>query len=118
MLIGTVTETPQSLEVFARFVDVETSVVLVAPDVYGGALTLQSLRTLIEGIAWKLQRVLPLVEGMVINRAGQILLTDLTASHGIKRYMKLIVCRAGEDLMCPHTGHLLKSVKPSWEKHA
>jgi hypothetical protein len=108
MLIGTVTETPQSLEVFARFVDVETSVVLAALDVYGEDLTLQSLRTLIEGIGWKLQRDLPLVEGVVINRAGQILLTDLTASHGIKRYMKLIVFRAGEDLMRPPTGRLLK----------
>ena len=37
-----VTETPQAVEIFARFVDAETSVVLAAEDVCGEALTLQS----------------------------------------------------------------------------
>ena len=76
MLIGTVTETPQALEVFARFVDVETSVVLAAVDVYGEDLTLPSLKTLMEGMAWKLQRHFPLVEGFVIETDGMKLLTD------------------------------------------
>ena len=35
VLLGTVLETPNALDVFARFVDVETSVILAAEDVYG-----------------------------------------------------------------------------------
>ena len=73
MLIGTVTETPQALEVFMRFVDVESSVVLAAVDVYGEELTLQGMRSLMDGMAWKLQRHFPLVEGLVLDKEGEVL---------------------------------------------
>lgn len=107
MLIGTVTETPQALEVFMRFVDVESSVVLAAVDVYGEELTLQGMRSLMDGMAWKLQRHFPLVEGLVLDKEGEILLTDLSAKQGIKRYMKLVVYRDGETLRHPRSGKVL-----------
>ena len=59
ILIGTVVETPSALEVYARFVDVETSVVLAAADIYGEELTLRTMRPLMEGLAWKLRRHFP-----------------------------------------------------------
>jgi hypothetical protein len=107
MLFGSVTETPRSLEVLARFIDVETSLVLAAVDVYGEELTLPHLQTLMEGMAWKLRRHFPLVEGLVLDTTGKVLWTDLSKGHGIKRYMKLIVYRAGEEVQHPGTGRLL-----------
>jgi Curli production assembly/transport component CsgG len=71
ILIGTVTETPQSLEILARFVDVDTAVVLAVGDVYGEELTPPTVKTLVEGLVWKLQRQFPLAEGVVLEKAGK-----------------------------------------------
>jgi TolB-like protein len=108
ILAGMVTETPRSLEVFARFVDVESAVVLAAEDVYGEDLTPRSMKTLMEGLAWKFRRHFPMREGFVIDRSGKRLITDLAEGQGIKRYMKLIVFRPGETLKHPRTGQLLR----------
>lgn len=108
IVAGMVTETPTSLEVFARFVDVDTGVVLAAEDVYGEELTPRSTKTLMEGLAWKLRRHFPLLEGFVMESDGKRLTTDLAAGQGVKRYMKLIVFRAGRTLTNPRTGRLLR----------
>jgi hypothetical protein len=108
MLLGTVTETPQALEVFVRFVDVESSVVLAAVDVYGEDLTLPGMRRLMDGMAWKLQRHFPLVEGLVLDKEGEVLLTDLSEKQGVKRNMKLIVYRDGEALQHPRSGKIFQ----------
>ena len=108
ILIGTAVETPPALEVYARFVDVETSVVLAAADIYGEELTLRTMKTLMDGLAWKLRRHFPLVEGSVIERKGKELFVDLTSSQGVMRYMKLIVFREGQESKHPTTGRRLK----------
>ena len=48
-LVGTVLETPHALDVYAHLVDVETSVILAAEDVYGEDLGLPTVKTLMEG---------------------------------------------------------------------
>jgi Curli production assembly/transport component CsgG/Glucodextranase, domain B len=108
ILIGTVVETQPALEVYARFVDVETSVVLAAADIYGEELTLRTMKTLMEGLALKLRRHFPLVEGSIIERKGRELFVDLTSSQGVMRYMKLIIFREGQESKHPTTGRMLK----------
>jgi hypothetical protein len=108
ILIGTVTETAQSLEIFARFVDVDTAVVLAVGDVYGEDLTPPTVKALAEGLVWKLQRQFPLAEGMVLEKAGKQLFTDLNERHGVKRFMKLLIFRPGQEFKHPQTGRLLK----------
>ena len=56
IVAGVVTETPQSLEVFARFVDVDSAVVLASEDVYGENLTPRRMQALMEGLAWKFRQ--------------------------------------------------------------
>ena len=108
ILIGTVAETPQSLEILARFVDVDTAVVLAVGDVYGEDLTPPTVKTLVEGLVWKLQRQFPLAEGVVLEKIGKQLFTDLNERHGVKRFMKLLIFRPGQEFKHPQTGHLLK----------
>lgn len=108
ILAGMVTESPHSLEVFARFVDVESAVVLAAEDVYGEDLTPRTMKTLMEGLAWKFQQRFPMVEGFVIDRQGKRVTIDLAEGQGIKRYMKLIVFRVGKTLQHPRTGRILR----------
>jgi Curli production assembly/transport component CsgG/Glucodextranase, domain B len=107
ILIGSVTETPQALEVFVRFVDVETAVVLAAEDIYGEDLTLKTVGTLMEGLAWKFRQRFPLVEGVVVKTEGKSVFVDLGSKQAIKKYMKLMLFREGEVLKHPLTGKVL-----------
>jgi hypothetical protein len=108
IMIGTVTETAQSLEILARFVDVDTAVVMAVGDVYGEDLTPPTVKTLVEGLVWKLQRQFPLAEGVVLEKAGKQLFTDLNERHGVKRSMKLLIFRPGQEFTHPQTGRRLK----------
>lgn len=108
VLVGTVLETPRALDVYARLVDVETSVILAAEDVYGEDVSFPTLKALMAGLSWKLRRHFPLVEGAIIEKTGKSLVVDLTKDHGIKRYMKLIVFREGEERQHPLTGKRLQ----------
>jgi hypothetical protein len=113
-LIGTVVEQSHALEVFIRFVDVETSQIHAAVDVYddveaGQRLSRQRQRTLIEGLAWKLKQAFPLVEGWVLSKEDDSMLIDLTQRHHIRPQMKLIVFREGKTISHPITGRLLQT---------
>jgi hypothetical protein len=98
IVVGTVTETPRALTVYVRFVDVETSEVVVAEDVYGEELSLATLKTLMDGLAWKLRQHFPLVEGVVLTNEGKRLVAGLSSTQGIKPQMKLIVFRPGPEI--------------------
>jgi hypothetical protein len=108
ILVGKVTETPQDLEVFARFDDVETAVTLAAEDVYGEDLKLRALNTLMEGLAWKIQRRIPLVEGKIWDIEGKSISIDLNREHAIQEQTKLILFREGKEVKDPDTGKIRK----------
>jgi Curli production assembly/transport component CsgG/Glucodextranase, domain B len=107
ILIGAVTETPQALEVFIRFVDVETAVVLAAEDIYGEDLPLKAVGTLMEGLASKFRQRFPLLEGVVVKTEGKRVFVDLGSKQAIKKYMKLMLFREGEVIKHPETGKVL-----------
>ena len=76
--------------------------------VEGEDLTPPTVKTLVEGLVWKLQRQFPLAEGVVLEKAGKQLFTDLNERHGVKRSMKLLIFRPGQEFKHPQTGRLLK----------
>ena len=49
-----------------------------------------------------------MLEGVIVDANGKRVTTDLAEAQGIKRYMKLIVFRAGQTLQHPRTGRLLR----------
>jgi hypothetical protein len=104
ILMVSVTETPQAVEIFARFVDVETSVILAAEDVCGEDLTLQALRTFAESLAVKFRRRLPLVEGVMVKTEGRQVCVDLGEKQSIRKYMKLLLFQEREPFKHPLTG--------------
>ena len=106
ILIGSVTETPNALEIFTRFVDVETSEILAAEDVYGEEVTLRTLRPLLEGLSLKLRQRFPLVQGLVLKTEEKKIFVDLGKKQ-IRKHMKLVVFREGEAITHPISGQLL-----------
>jgi hypothetical protein len=109
VVVCTVIETRQALEVAARFVDVESNVIMAVVDVYGEDPELRDIRTLMDGMAWKFQQKFPLVQGMVMQRNGKHVLVDRGEKHALQKYMKAIVFREGNVLVHPGTGRPLQT---------
>ncbi len=109
ILMGTVRETKDSIEIYARLVNTETSTVLEAKDVFGQDKAISQIQYLTNGLALKLKHSFPLIEGMVIKAKGKDIYADFGSFKRIKKEMKFIVFRQGETIVHPLTGKVLGS---------
>ena len=81
------------------------SEVLAAQDVYDEVKDLAALRVLAEGLAVKFHRDFPLVDGLILQKKGDAVFTDL-GEDKIKVQRRLILYRE-EPLKHPVTGKML-----------
>lgn len=109
ILMGSVRETRDSIEIFARLINTETSTVLEAKDVYGQDKVLPQIQYLLNGLALKFKHSFPLVEGMVIKVKGNEIYADFGSMNKIKKEMRFIVFKQGETIVHPVTGKILGS---------
>lgn len=107
MLFGSVLERVDSVEVYVRLVDTETSQILAAVDVYGENVDVEKLRKLARGLDLKLTEALPLVEGVVVQADGNRIIVDMGRHTRITDGMKLIVYDIGEPVINPLTGRVI-----------
>lgn len=107
VLMGTVLEKGESVEVFLRLVDTETSLIIAAVDVYGEETDLQSLHQLSQGLVLKLCDEVPLLEGTVLQVKDGRLTVDLGKDSRLKKGMRVVVFREGEPIRHPLSGALL-----------
>jgi len=105
IVAGSIIETRSGIEIVARMIDTETSEVATTVDVYDEAKDLQALISLAEGMAIKFHREFPLLDGLVIQRKGKQIFTDL-GQDKVKLQRKLIVYRE-EPFKHPATGKVL-----------
>lgn len=106
IITGSIIESRMGIEVVARMIDTQTSEILAAEDVYGEIKDLPALRNLAEGMAIKFHRDFPLVDGLVIQRKGKDIFTDL-GEDVIKLRRRLIVYREQQPIKHPLTGKVL-----------
>lgn len=97
ILSGSVVTHKNSLEIFARLIDTETSLVLAATDVYGEDTGVLGFKALCEGLSLKLAEAVPLVEGHVVKAKGQKVMVDLGAKQGIQAGMQLVLFKLPAD---------------------
>jgi TolB-like protein len=109
VLMGSIRETADAVEIYARMVNTETSSLLEVKDVYGQDKSLASLQYLTNGLALKFVHSFPLVEGMVLKVDGDTIYADFGTDQQIKKEMKFIVFREGEKIIHPVTGRVLGS---------
>lgn len=109
ILMGTINETKDSIEIYARLVNTETSEVMEARDVYGQQKSLAQMQYLANGLALKIKNSFPLLEGIVVKTSGKNIFADFGSIQGIKKEMKFIVFRIGETITHPVTGKVLGS---------
>lgn len=109
ILMGTVIESRDSIEIYVRLINTETSIIMEAKDVYGQGKTFDEIQYLAKGLAWKLKNSFPLIEGIVIEKSGSEIFADFGRINGIKENMKFIVFRLGDRKIHPDTGKSLES---------
>ena len=105
IVTGSIIETRTGIEIVGRMIDTETSEILATEDVYGEVKDLPALRSLAEGMAIKFHRDFPLVDGVVIQRKGNEILTDL-GKDKVKLHRRLLVYRE-HPVRHPLTGKVL-----------
>ena len=109
IIMGTIRETEDAIEIYARLVNTETSSILEAKDVYSQDKDLSQIQYLTNGLALKLKHSFPLIAGMVIQAKGNDIYADFGSFKNIKKEMRFIVFRQGETIVHPITGKVLGS---------
>jgi len=109
ILMGSIRETKDAIEIYARFINTETSTILEVKDVYGQDKSLPQLQYLTNGLALKFKHSFPLIEGMVVKTKGNDIYADFGSMKRIKKEMRFIVFREGEEIVHPVTGKVLGS---------
>jgi len=104
IITGTVTETLGSIEIYARFIDTETTTILAAKDVFEQDKSLPQLQFILRGLALKFEQSFPLLEGRVVKSEGNKVYIDRGSHSRMKREMRIIIFREGESLLHPITG--------------
>jgi tetratricopeptide (TPR) repeat protein len=107
IVLGTYHETPQSIEVFARLIDTETSEIMAMEDVFDQDKSLSQLRYNLNGLANKFKADLPLIQGMIVRLEGNEAYINYGLDQNLKKGMKFIAYRQGEVIKHPITGKVL-----------
>jgi len=107
IVLGTVTRAGSNIAINARLIDTETAEIITAQDEMSPRTSIQDLKQMIQRLATKISRDLPLVEGYVIAVDADRLTLDIGSSKGVKKGMKCIVYREGKEIIHPMTKKVL-----------
>ena len=92
IIAGSYDERRSGIEIVAQMIDTETSENLAAEDVYDEAKDSAALMSLAETMAIKFHKDFPLAQGIVLQRKGDDLITDL-GKKATKSNRRLIIYR-------------------------
>lgn len=105
IMAGNIIESRDGLEVVARMIDTETSEILATADAFDELKDRLALEKLAQALAVQFHREFPLVEGTVVRREGDRILTDLGYPQ-IKMGRRVIVYHE-EIVIHPQSGKIL-----------
>ncbi len=109
ILIGTIYESRNAMEVFTRLVDTESSHIIDMQNVYTENKSLHGMKQLMQGLAVKYSQSFPLLEGTIISKDETSILTTLGGADGVKQNMRLLIFREGHEIVHPVSEKVLGS---------
>lgn len=90
IVTGHMVQTRTGIEVVGRVVDCETAEILATSDAYSEAADLQGFKHLAGTLALNIHRDFPLVDGIVIEKQGKMIFTDL-GTEKIRAQRRMLV---------------------------
>jgi TolB-like protein len=108
ILMGSISSSGSGVGMDARLIDTETGTVITAKDAYSPQNNLQDVKSMATDIAIQIYNDIPLVEGYVIkvDPTGEVYL-DVGTAKGMRKGMKVVVYKEGEEIKHPVTGEIL-----------
>ncbi len=104
IITGSVMSLPESIEVNARIIDVESGSIIAAEHVKSDSTA--GLQDLINDMARLISKNYPL-QGYIVERNDKIVTLDLGASSGIRHGMEFIVFKEGKVIRHPKTDQVI-----------
>jgi len=108
LIVGSAYFYDDYLELIARVVDTETTVILDSEEVFGPVHSLKDVHSLAEGLSLKFKHAFPLVDGRVVERHSDMIQIDLGEKDRLLPYMKVIFFREGEPVKLPGSDRTLE----------
>lgn len=99
------------MEIIARAIDTETTVIIDSEDVFGPVDSLTDVSSLLDGLALKFKHAFPVIEGKVIGRDSDIVKIDLGQKDLIRPYMKIIFFKDGEPIKLKNIDRTLEKTQ-------
>ena len=91
ILMGSALERSESVEIYTRVVDTETSEIIAEVDVYGESVDLLKMNELLDGLALKMLNEFPLIGGKIVAVQNDRIRINIGQMHRIRNGLKLIV---------------------------
>lgn len=109
ILTGSIIETPDSIEIIGRLIDIQTASVLARHDIFSEGKGRDTLKNLLNGLAAKFNNDFPLAEGILLEVKDGEVLVDIGREKHIKPHSRLICYREGPPIIHPVTGRIVDS---------
>jgi hypothetical protein len=103
IILGDILATDKSVEVVARMVDTETSVILAEKDVYWEGSVRAGFREILDGLALKFKQQFPLCEGIIIAKNPKEVKFNLGAENAICKGMRFLAFNEGDSVAVART---------------
>lgn len=107
VVLGSVTRAGNSLSIDARLIDTENATIISAQDAYSNQISIYQIADMINQLAEKFEKDLPIVQGLVINVQGNTVTLDMGANKGLKKGMKCLIYREGDPIVHPVTKEVI-----------
>ncbi len=107
IVMGDIFSTETSVEVVARLVDTESSLILAEKDIYWEGANRSGLRESLEGLGLKFKQHFPLCEGRILRRQSDQVIINLGADQAIFQGMRFVVFNEAEPIIDPDTHEAL-----------
>lgn len=104
---GTVFQKGNAIEITINHINTETTTLMASLDVYAEATDLGTIKYLMNGLALKLERHFPMVEGLIVKVKDDGYYLDLGKTSGLKPEMEVIAFREGAPIKHLVTGKVL-----------
>lgn len=107
IMIGSVSSTGGTVSLDARLIDTETASIITSKDAYIYNQDITSIKKMVDDIAQKITADIPVIEGFVVQTEGTTIYIDIGSDKGMKKGLKVVIYREGEDIKNPITGEIL-----------
>uniref|UniRef100_A0A7C4U7I6 Uncharacterized protein n=1 Tax=candidate division WOR-3 bacterium TaxID=2052148 RepID=A0A7C4U7I6_UNCW3 len=107
IMIGSVSSTGGTVSIDARLIDTETASIITSKDAYIYNQDITSIKKMVDDIAQKIAADIPILEGFVVQTEGNTIYIDIGSDKGMKKGLKVVIYREGEDIRNPITGEVL-----------